>query len=113
MKWVFWGAALLLIYSYFGYAGWLWIRTRWRRRPVGRSAYTPAISIVMVIRNEATVLENKLRNLLELNYPSDLVEIVVASDGSSDGTNQSFPSTPRFHGSEQFSSRRREARRRG
>ncbi len=88
MKWVFWGATFLIVYAYFGYAGWLWISSRWRRRPVTRSAITPAISIVMVVRNEATVLENKLRNLLELNYPGDLVEIVVASDGSTDGTNQ-------------------------
>jgi cellulose synthase/poly-beta-1,6-N-acetylglucosamine synthase-like glycosyltransferase len=88
MKWVFWGAVCLIIYAYFGYAGWLWVRSRWRRRPVSRSSYTPAISIVMVVRNEANVLENKLQNLLNLNYPGDLVEIVVASDGSTDGTNQ-------------------------
>jgi poly-beta-1,6-N-acetyl-D-glucosamine synthase len=88
MKWIFWGASCLIIYAYFGYAGWLWVRSRWRPRPVSRSAYTPAISIVMVVRNEATVLENKLRNLLGLNYPGDLVEIVVASDGSTDGTNE-------------------------
>jgi len=88
MKWVFWGAVLLIVYAYFGYAGWLWVRSRWHRRPVTRSACTPAISIVMVVRNEAPLLENKLRNLLDLNYPSDLIEIVVASDGSTDDTNQ-------------------------
>src|SRR2546426_7728363 len=41
----------------------------------------------MVVRNEAKVLERKLRNLMELNYPEDLIEIVVVSDGSTDGTN--------------------------
>src|SRR5580700_2833907 len=88
MKWIFWGASCLIIYAYFGYAGWLWVRSRWRPRPVSRSAYTPAISIVMVVRNEATALENKLRNLLDLNYPGALVDLVVASDGSTDGTNE-------------------------
>ncbi len=88
MKWVFWGAVGVITYAYFGYAGWLWVRGRWRRKPVSRGPYLPCISIVMVVRNEAAVLETKLRNLLEVNYPGDLVEIVVASDGSTDGSNE-------------------------
>jgi cellulose synthase/poly-beta-1,6-N-acetylglucosamine synthase-like glycosyltransferase len=41
----------------------------------------------MVVRNEAAVLEDKLKNLTQLNYPADLTEIIVASDGSTDRTN--------------------------
>jgi cellulose synthase/poly-beta-1,6-N-acetylglucosamine synthase-like glycosyltransferase len=88
MKWVFWGATGLIAYTYLGYPGWLWLRRRWSSQPVRRGPYTPFLSIIMVVRNEAKVLERKLRNLIELNYPSDLVEIVVASDGSTDDTNQ-------------------------
>jgi poly-beta-1,6-N-acetyl-D-glucosamine synthase len=88
MKWVFWGAAIAIAYTYLGYAGWLWLRSRWRPRPVESGPFQPFVSIVMVVRNEAKVLESKLRNLLDLNYPADLVQIVVASDGSTDGTNE-------------------------
>jgi cellulose synthase/poly-beta-1,6-N-acetylglucosamine synthase-like glycosyltransferase len=88
MKWLFWSSATLLAYTYFGYPAWLWLRTRYRPRPVHASAYTPSVTVVMVVRNEAEVLERKLQNLLELNYPMDLAEIVVVSDGSTDATNK-------------------------
>ena len=44
------------------------------------------MSIVMVVRNEEAVLAGKLRNLLELDYPAEHCQIVVVSDGSTDGT---------------------------
>lgn len=88
MTWVFWGAAGVIVYAYVGYAGWLWLRSRWRPKPVERGAYTPQVSLVMVVRNEAKILERKLRNLLELDYPENHSEVVVVSDGSSDGTNE-------------------------
>ena len=40
----------------------------------------------MAAYNEARVIERKIRNALELDYPAERLEIVVASDGSSDGT---------------------------
>lgn len=88
MRFVFWAAAGVIGYTYLGYAAWLWVRSRWRPRPVRSGPYVPSISIVLVVRNEAVGLERKLKNLLELNYPSDRVEIFVVSDGSTDGTNR-------------------------
>ena len=88
MRWLFWGSAAALAYTYLGYAGWLWLRGRVRRRPVNASTYRPSISIVMVVRNEAAVLEKKIKNLLELDYPDELREVVVVSDGSTDATSQ-------------------------
>jgi len=86
MKWVFWASGALLTYTYFGYPAWLWFRSRYRRIEVRASAQTPSISIIMVVRNEAAVIERKLRNLLELDYPTELCEIIVVSDGSTDAT---------------------------
>ncbi|HEX6803391.1 MAG TPA: glycosyltransferase family 2 protein [Terriglobales bacterium] len=88
MKWVFWISAAILAYMYVGYAAWLWLRGRFRRLPVQAAAYEPSISMVMVVRNEAAVLERKLKNLLGLDYPKELSEIVVVSDGSTDRTNE-------------------------
>jgi biofilm PGA synthesis N-glycosyltransferase PgaC len=88
MKWVFWGSTAVLAYTYVGYAGWLWLRGHYRRRPVQAAERTPSLSMVMVVRNEAAVLERKLKNLLALDYPQECSEIVVVSDGSTDATNQ-------------------------
>lgn len=87
MRWFFWTSAAALAYTYCGYPAWLWLRSRIRRRPVRTAAFAPSISIVVVVRNEGEVIERKLKNLLHLNYPPELSEIVVVSDGSSDATN--------------------------
>ena len=88
MKWLFWSAAGVIAYTYFGYPGWLWVKSRCFPKPVKSGEYHPSISIVMVVRNEAAVLQQKLSNLLALNYPVGLRQIVVVSDGSNDGTNE-------------------------
>lgn len=86
MKWLFWSSIAILAYTYFGYAAWLWLRSRYRRLPVRSAPHTPFVSVVLVVRNEAGVLEAKLQNLLGLTYPRELIEIIVISDGSTDGT---------------------------
>jgi poly-beta-1,6-N-acetyl-D-glucosamine synthase len=95
---MFWAAAGLIAYTYFGYPAWLWLRSRWRSRPLGSAQFTPLISVVMVVRNEEQLLRRKLQNLLELDYPSELSQILVVSDGSTDGTEtilQEFAQDPR------------------
>ena len=86
MKWMFWIAATWIGYSYLGYPVWLWLRSRWSPRPVRRSQEKPAVSAVMVVRNEEAIVARKLENLLALDYPEARLEVVVVSDGSSDGT---------------------------
>ena len=88
MKGVFWISLALIAYTYLGYPLWLWIRSRWRHNPVRSAPHIPFVSIIMVVRNEEKVLPAKLQNLLNLNYPSDSLEIVVVSDASGDRTNQ-------------------------
>ncbi len=86
MTLIFWIAAFLIFYTYLGYAGWLWLRAWLSPWPTLRGGYDAAVSIVMVVRNEERWTEAKLRNLLELDYPSDQCQIVVVSDGSTDAT---------------------------
>jgi biofilm PGA synthesis N-glycosyltransferase PgaC len=98
MKWLFWVGLGVIAYTYFGYPIWLWIRSCWRPRTAHRGAYEPFVSVVMIVRNEVGVVDSKLRNLLALNYPPQLTEIVVLSDGSTDGTNEllrGYASDPR------------------
>src|SRR5271157_3177557 len=88
MRWLFWGAVATVAYAYLGYAIWLCIRSHWRRRPVQSGPYFASVSIVIVVRNEAAVIERKVKNLFELSYPADRTEIIVVSDGSTDATNR-------------------------
>src|SRR4029077_2446388 len=86
MRWVFWGSAILIGYTYVGYVAWLWLRAWGRPWPVRRGLFEPSVSVVVVVHNEEQVLEEQLRNLLDLDYPSDGCQIVVVSDGSTDRT---------------------------
>jgi len=100
MTWAFWLAASVIAYAYIGYAGWLWLRAQWRPWPVRQGPVEPLVSVVMVVRNEEAVLAQKLRNLLELDYPENKLRIVVVSDGSSDGTEsilREHARNPRVH----------------
>lgn len=86
MTWVFWIAAAVTAYAYVGYLGSLWMRAQFRPHPVKRAPVEPSVSLVMVVRNEESVLPAKLRNLLEIDYPAARFQIVIVSDGSTDGT---------------------------
>jgi poly-beta-1,6-N-acetyl-D-glucosamine synthase len=100
MRWIFWGAILVIAYTYLGYAGWLWVRAQLSPWPVRRAPEEPGVSVVMVVRNEEQVLESKLRNLLDLDYPPESCQIVVVSDGSTDRTEailREHVNNPRMH----------------
>ncbi len=90
MRCIFWLAASLVGFSYLGYPAWLWLRSRWSPRPVRRSfvenSAAPAVTAVMVVRNEEAIIARKLNNLLTLDYPQAKLDVVVVSDGSSDRT---------------------------
>jgi cellulose synthase/poly-beta-1,6-N-acetylglucosamine synthase-like glycosyltransferase len=86
MKIAFWVAAAFVAYAYFGYAAWLWILGRVKPWPLRRGAFVPLVSVVMIVRDEEKALRGKLLNLESLEYPSDRIEVIVASDGSIDST---------------------------
>lgn len=85
MTLLFWAAVLLIFYTYFGYGAWLWLKAQLSPWPTLRGEPDSSVSVVMVVRNEERWIDGKLRNLLELDYPASL-QIVVVSDGSTDGT---------------------------
>ncbi len=57
-----------------------------RPRPVARGDGTPTVSVIIACHNEVDVIGSKLANLCAIDYPSDLLEVVVVDDGSTDGT---------------------------
>jgi biofilm PGA synthesis N-glycosyltransferase PgaC len=86
MKLLFWASLALVAYAYFGYALWLWLYARIRKVPVRCEPITPLVSIIIAARNEEENLPAKLENLHRLNYPKHLLQIIIASDGSTDRT---------------------------
>ena len=88
MIFLFWLSLALAAYAYFGYAIWLWLYVRFKMRPVHKRPITPSVSIVIAARNEEANLPAKLENLRLLNYPKTQIQIVIASDGSTDRTVQ-------------------------
>src|SRR5690606_17027123 len=58
------------------------------RRPIRKAEHTPSVTIVIAAFNEAAHIAQTIRNKLELDYPRELLEIIVVSDGSTDGTDE-------------------------
>ena len=75
-----------------------------RLRPPKRGTATPKISFLISAYNEEKAIEEKLRQTLALDYPADQLEVIVASDGSTDRTDEIVKSFPdrrvRLHRSE-------------
>jgi glycosyltransferase involved in cell wall biosynthesis len=88
VKAIFWGSLGALAWTHAGYPAVASLAARLRARPVRKGAALPSVSIVVAAWNEETVIERRLENLLGLDYPQDKVEIVVASDASTDRTNE-------------------------
>lgn len=99
----FWCSALLLAHTYFLYPLSLFVldgaaqvarnvramRGGEPRRGLatGRGP-APSVSLVVAAYNEVSCIEQKLENSLALDYPADRFEVVIGSDGSTDGTNE-------------------------
>jgi cellulose synthase/poly-beta-1,6-N-acetylglucosamine synthase-like glycosyltransferase len=85
---VFWGSLAALAWTHAGYPAAAALAARVRTRPVRKGGDLPTVSLIVAAWNEEDVIERRLENLLELDYPPELLEIVVASDASSDRTDE-------------------------
>jgi len=85
-KVVFWGSLGALAWTHVGYPAALGVLARLRPRPVRREDVTPSVALVVSAHDEEEVIGRRVENLLELDYPAERFEIVVASDGSTDRT---------------------------
>lgn len=83
---IFWSCTLLAAYFLIGYP--LLLRFRpLNPLPVAKDlAYTPRVSILVAVHNGQQFLSAKLDSILALEYPAELMEIWILSDGSTDAT---------------------------
>jgi cellulose synthase/poly-beta-1,6-N-acetylglucosamine synthase-like glycosyltransferase len=82
--------AAIVVYTWILYPLLLWIfnSRRPRVRDIARFEKLPFISIIIAAHNEQETIAEKLQNCLELAYRHDRLEIIVASDGSTDRTSE-------------------------
>src|SRR5579872_805680 len=81
-------ACLLIIYIVAGYPLVLRWMARHRPRPLQRRPIEPSVSLIIAVYNGERFLEGKLQSVLALEYPADKLDIIVASDGSTDRTEE-------------------------
>jgi cellulose synthase/poly-beta-1,6-N-acetylglucosamine synthase-like glycosyltransferase len=74
-------------FAYLGYPALLWLLARLSPRPVAAAEIHPALSVIIAVYNGAAALPRKLEQTLALRYPGPR-EVIVASDGSTDATDE-------------------------
>lgn len=85
---IFWGAVALLAYTLVVFPLVILLRGVLCRRSYRTAEITPHLSIIIAAHNEADSIAARIENLLTLDYPRDRMEIIIASDGSTDGTDK-------------------------
>jgi cellulose synthase/poly-beta-1,6-N-acetylglucosamine synthase-like glycosyltransferase len=105
---LFWCAALLLVHTYFLYPVFLFIidgidqvlrNVRFMKRGVEEvspraAAPLPKVTLVVAAYNEVSCIAEKIANSLALDYPADRFEVLIGSDGSTDGTDEVIKACP-------------------
>jgi cellulose synthase/poly-beta-1,6-N-acetylglucosamine synthase-like glycosyltransferase len=83
---LFWGALASIVYAYVLFPIVVLLRGRLCSRPFTQGDITPRVSIIVAAHNEESSIDSKLRNVLAVDYPADRLEVIIASDGSDDDT---------------------------
>jgi len=85
---VFIAVMAMMAFIYAGYPALMFAISLMFRRPVRRDDITPRVSVIIAAYNEERDIAAKLKNTLALDYPRERMEIIVASDCSTDRTDE-------------------------
>ena len=83
---LFWSSLGAILWAHAGYPLAAAAIASVRRRKVAMDDITPSVTVIVAAHNEEAVLGRLTESLLAQDYPPELLEVVVASDGSTDGT---------------------------
>lgn len=90
MIYTFWILFFIIFYTFFGYGILLYLLVTLKRifkKSVSHSSFeSPSVTILVAAYNEEDIIEDKIKNCLSLNYPSDRIQLIFITDGSSDRT---------------------------
>ena len=87
-EFLFWLSLGTLLYVFFGFVVILSVLSPFRRKLTKQRDVTPSVSVIVCAFNEEKHIQQKIANCLEIDYPKDRLEIIIISDGSTDGTDQ-------------------------
>lgn len=97
----FWISALIVLYTYIGYGILLYILVKIKEyfnKPVidsqGTDSNLPELTLLIAAYNEESVVSEKMKNCLELDYPTEKLHILWVTDGSNDRTNDYLSQWP-------------------
>jgi len=85
---VFWATLAGLAWTHAGYPQAAAALARLRPRPVRKADVQPSVTVFVPAHDEEDVIAGRVENLLALDYPPELLEVVVASDASTDRTDE-------------------------
>jgi cellulose synthase/poly-beta-1,6-N-acetylglucosamine synthase-like glycosyltransferase len=86
LEMLLWLAVAVVLYAYVGYGLAIALIARFVKNPVRHTDALPKVTLLVAAYNEEGVIAEKLENSFALDYPRELLEIMVVADGSSDGT---------------------------
>lgn len=97
MIYIFWFSIVAIFYTYLGYPMLLYILSLFKKQIVQRDEqYCPQVSLIIAVHNEQARIQKKIDNSMDLDYPRDKLEIIFASDASTDKTEEIINSYPQF-----------------
>jgi glycosyltransferase involved in cell wall biosynthesis len=77
----------LVFFAYFGYPLTLVLIGRFHSKEVNKALFYPSLTLIITAYNEEQRIREKLENTIALDYPREKLQVIVASDGSTDATN--------------------------
>ncbi len=83
---IFWLSVAALFYTYIGYPIFVYLISVLFPRKIHKSLFEPTVTVLITAYNEEKDIREKLENTLKIDYPEENLEILVASDGSTDST---------------------------
>jgi cellulose synthase/poly-beta-1,6-N-acetylglucosamine synthase-like glycosyltransferase len=89
---IFWCFLFIVFYTYIGYGFTIYIlvilkRLFRKKKRITTNNPLPKVTLLIAAYNEANIIDKKMENNFSLNYPSELLDIVFVTDGSTDQTN--------------------------
>lgn len=102
LKILFWTCLFITVYTYVGYGIVLWLAVRIKRLVKGKpqqqalpaDAELPHVTFLVCAFNEQDVVDMKIANTRQLDYPADKLHLMWVTDGSTDDTNQRLSQYP-------------------
>lgn len=87
MQIIFWLSIFLILFSYFGYPLILMILGLFKSKKIKKAEIRSSVTLLILVYNEEKIIRKKIENSLDLDYPKNKLEIIVASE-SDDKTNK-------------------------